>query len=247
MRPDEKASPLFEVMKQETVQTVVHDLRTPITVVKGYLDLLLSGAMGAMSTEQKECIERSVGPLQDLMLLTDNLLQSSTLHQTDVSLMLGPADLDCLLAETIEFYQLPFVQRNMQIFRQGNTLGVTLRVDNFWIRRVLHNLIWNAYKFTPDGGKVQLHVRPVKGGLEVIVEDSGRGIPKEKLETIFEKFEQAVQNKDRKLGSGLGLWISKKVMELHGGSIRAESQEGHGTQFILFFPQDKIQAFPPHA
>lgn len=245
MKPEEKTSPLFQIIRQETVQTMVHDLRTPITVLKGYLELLMSGAMGAMPPEQRQVIERSVGPLQDMMMLTENILQAGTLDQTDVQLMIAPTDLDRLLSETIEFYQLPFSQRQMAIFRDGNTLGVSLKVDGFWIRRVLHNLIWNAFKFTPDGGKVLLKVNPVEGGLEVAVEDTGRGIPAEKLATIFDKYSQS-QSKDRKMGSGLGLWISKRVMELHGGTIRAESVSGAGTRFTLFFPTHAITHLPAH-
>lgn len=222
------------------MQTVVHDLRTPITVVKGYLELLMSGAMGSLPSEQMMVLQRSVGPLQEMMLLTENLLQASSLGQEDVTLMPAPTDLDHMLSETIEFYQLPFAQRKMQIYREGNTLGMTLKVDSFWVRRVLNNLIWNAYKFTPDGGKVLLHVRHSKNdGIEIIVEDTGRGIPQEKIATIFDKYEQA-QSKDRKIGTGLGLWICKRVMELHGGSIRAESDAGSGSRFVLSFPAGAV-------
>lgn len=247
MLRDDKTSPLLEIMKQETVQTVVHDLRTPITVLKGYLQLLMSGAMGSMSEEQLKLIERTVGPIEDLMLLTENLLQAVKLDQQEVRLMLGPANLDSLLRETIDFYQLPFNQKNMQIYREGNTVGLTLNVDSFWIQRILHNLIWNAYKFTPEGGRVTLHVRHAENGLEVVVADTGRGISASKLRTIFEKFEQGVQSEDRKVGSGLGLWISRKIMELHGGRIRAESEEGKGSRFILFFPSNAVLSLAGHA
>ena len=107
------------------------------------------------------------------------------------------------------------------------------------MKRVLNNLIWNAYKFTPDHGKVSIHVDHTDTGLDLIIEDSGRGIPQDKLNSIFEKFTQA-SLKDRKLGTGLGLWICKRVLELHGGSIRVESEEGHGSRFILSIPSSCI-------
>src|SRR5687768_2340577 len=111
---------IVEMMKQDAVQTVVHDLRAPMTVIKGYLHLLLSGTMGEMSAEHKELIRRSVGPLDEMILMTENLLQAPSLESAD-QLRLEEVDLDLLLAETIEFYQLPFKQRNMQIYREGNT------------------------------------------------------------------------------------------------------------------------------
>jgi signal transduction histidine kinase len=124
----------------------------------------------------------------------------------------------------------------MQIFRDGNTFGQKLRIDTFWMKRVLSNLIWNAYKFTPDHGKVAIQVNPRAGGLDLIIEDNGRGIPADKLGTIFQKFSQVSPSKDRKLGTGLGLWICKRILELHGGSIRVESEEGKGSRFLLFIP-----------
>jgi signal transduction histidine kinase len=230
---------LSNVLHQETLQSVVHDLRTPMTVIKGYLELLLSGAMGEMASEHRELIRRSVGPLDELILMTENLLQAATLEQNELSMDFRPSDLDQMLAETIEFYQLPFRQRRMEILRQGNTLGVQLLVDPVWLKRVLHNLIWNAFKFTPDGGRVSLHVRHRESSLEIAVQDTGRGIPSDKLHTIFGKFEQ-LESKDRKIGAGLGLWICSKVLQLHGGSLRVESQEGRGSRFILSLPASRL-------
>ncbi len=226
-------------MNQESVQSMVHDFRTPITVIKGNLQLLLSGVMGHMSEEQLMLIQRSVGPLEDLILMTENLLQSATLEKSELTLKLEEADLDKLLSDTIDFYAVPFKQREMMIYRDGNSFGQKLRVDTFWMKRVLNNLIWNAYKFTPDHGKVVIQVRHHNAGIDLVIEDSGRGIPADKLKNIFEKFTQASPS-DRKLGSGLGLWICKRVLELHGGSIRVESEEGHGSRFILTIPSSCI-------
>ena len=226
-------------MHQETVLSVIHDLRTPMTVIKGNLQLLMSGVMGQMTEEQRMLIQRSVGPLEDLILMTENLLQSAALEKSELTLKREDVDLDKLLSDTIDFYSIPFKQREMQIFRDGNTFGQRLRVDLFWMKRVLSNLIWNAYKFTPDHGKVVIQVFQRGAGLDLIIEDNGRGIPAEKLTRVFEKFVQASPN-DRKSGTGLGLWICKHVLELHGGSIRVESQEGKGSRFILTIPSTCI-------
>ena len=227
-------------MSGDSMQSMVHDLRTPMTVIKGNLQLLLSGLMRSMTSDQLMLIKRSVGPLEELILMTENLLQSNTLEKDDLTLKMEEADLDKLLSETIDFYATPFKQREMQIFRDGNTFGTRLHVDVFWMKRVLNNLIWNAYKFTPDHGKVFIYVRHSGEDLELVVEDNGRGIPASKLNSIFDKFTQASPVVDMKLGTGLGLWICKRVLELHGGSIRAESQEGKGSRFILHIPASCI-------
>jgi len=236
---DPSMSSVLQMMKLDAVQSVVHDLRTPMTVIKGYLQLLLSGMMGEMASEHKMLIERSVGPLEDLILLTENLLQAATLEKDDLRLNFVETDLDKLLTEIIDFYELPFQQRHMRIFRGGNTLGMKLLVDPFWLKRVFNNLIWNAFKFTPEHGHVALRVEHSSQGIELIVEDTGRGIPADKIEAIFQKFQQA-NVKDRRLGHGLGLWICKRVLELHGGSIRVESVEGQGSRFILSLPLSRI-------
>jgi signal transduction histidine kinase len=240
MTPNESALPVLNVMQNEMMQSVVHDLRTPMTVIKGYLQLLISGGMGEMATEQMELLQRSVGPLEDLILLTDNLLQSVNLQKEQVEVNLATTDLDHLIAETVEFYKLPFQQRGMRIFREGNTLGLKMKVDPFWFKRVLHNLVWNAYKFTPDNGQVYFEVARKQGGLEISIQDTGRGIPANKLEKIFEKFEQAVPGRDQKMGSGLGLWICQRVMKLHGGRIYVHSTEGKGSRFSLWLPANKV-------
>ena len=204
-------------MKQDAVQSMVHDLRTPMTVIKGNLQLLLSGVMGTMTEEQILLLRRSVGPLEELILMTENLLQSSTL-ENDLTLKIEEADLDVLLSETIDFYKIPFSQREMQIYRHGNTFGTKVLVDTFWMKRVLNNLIWNAYKFTPDHGKVVIQVQHCQDGLELSVSDNGRGIPADKLASVFGKFTQT-SVRDRKLGSGLGLWICKRVLRRNTNCI----------------------------
>jgi signal transduction histidine kinase len=228
------------MMGQDNVQSIVHDLRSPMAVIKGNLQLLLSGVMGQMTHEQLSLIKRSVDPLEDLILLTDNLLQSAALESHDIVIHPEEIDLDKLLSDTIGFYSGTFKQRGMELYRDGNSFDKKLRVDVTWMKRVLNNLIWNAYKFTPNRGKVAIRVEPCFDGLELVVEDNGRGIPADKLNELFEKFMQASPAKDSKIGTGLGLWICKRVLELHGGSIRAESQEGKGSRFILHLPSDCI-------
>ncbi|OGR93576.1 MAG: hypothetical protein A2992_05550 [Elusimicrobia bacterium RIFCSPLOWO2_01_FULL_59_12] len=239
MKPEQALSAI-NLMQNDMVQSVVHDLRTPMTVIKGYIQLLISGGMGEMRSEQMALLQRSVAPLEDLILLTDNLLQSLSLQRSQVELNAAPVDLDKLLAETLEFYQLPFQERGLRIFRDGNTLGEKILVDLFWFKRVLNNLLWNAFKFTPDGGQVTFAVARKNGGLEINIRDTGRGIPANRLDTIFQKFEQAAPEKDSKIGSGLGLWICRRVMELHGGRITVQSIEGRGSCFTLWLPPERI-------
>ena len=104
-------------MSGDAVQSMVHDLRTPMTVIKGNLQLLLSGVVGRMSEEQQMLVQRSVGPLEDLILMTENLLQSTSLEKAEFSLKLEDTELDKLLSDTIDFYAVAFKQRHGRHFK----------------------------------------------------------------------------------------------------------------------------------
>jgi signal transduction histidine kinase len=232
---------LPDLMRRDMLQTVVHDLKTPITVIKGNLGLLSSGMMGNLSAEQMMLLMRSMAPLDDLILMIDNLMQLPQLESNEIALRAEVVDLDHLLAEVVEFYKPTFEQRGMRLFREGNTVGIRVHMDPFWIRRVLNNLIWNAYKFTPDHGQVTVQVQRSEKCLNLMLADTGRGVPADKLETIFEKYKQVDAACDRRLGTGLGLWICKRIMELHGGCIHAESLNGQGSRFVLSFPLESLR------
>jgi signal transduction histidine kinase len=225
----------MDVLRRDTMQSMVHDMRAPMTILKGYLHILLSGMMGEMQVGQRKLIEQSVGPLEELILLTDNMLQAVPLEDHSISLAPVKVDLDLLLSEVIDFYEMSFGQRNMRLERAMDARGLSLYIDPFWTKRVLHNLIWNAYKFTADGGEVVIRVIPHAGAVDISIQDSGRGIPAEKILTLFDKFTQC-SSKDRKIGTGLGLWICRQVMDLHRGSVHVESKINHGSRFILTFP-----------
>jgi signal transduction histidine kinase len=210
-------------------------MRAPMTIVKGYLQILLSGMVGDVKSEHRKLIEQSVGSVEELILLVDNMMQAATLENGNISLTKMEADVDLLLSEVIDFYEPTLQQRGITIERAQDARGLRLEIDPFWVKRVLHNLVWNAYKFTPDGGRVTLRVQPASDGIEIAVEDTGRGIAADKLDQIFGKFQQADRG-DRSFGSGIGLWICRQVMELHGGTVRVESSDGQGSRFILSFP-----------
>src|SRR5438552_8258627 len=124
MMPLNSIASVSQMMGQDLLQSVVHDLRSPIAVIKGNLLLLLSGVMGQMTDDQLMLIQRSVDPLEDLILLTENLLQSANLENNDFTLTPEEIDLDQLLAEIVTFYTTAFQQRDMTLYRAGNTFGI---------------------------------------------------------------------------------------------------------------------------
>lgn len=228
---------LGDLLRQETVQSMVHDMRAPMTVLKGYHQILLSGMVGQMAPEQRRLIELSVAPLEELILLTDNLLQMAVLDEGSISLNRSVVRIDELLEDVVRFYEAPFQQRHIALTRAAkDRKGFSLHVDSFWVKRLLHNLVWNAYKFTPDGGHVTLRAQADDDHLRLIVEDDGPGIARDKQATLFNKFTQCNPGQDKRFGAGLGLYICRRIMELHGGTITADSEPGRGCRFILSFP-----------
>jgi len=233
----------IDFLQRDAFQSVVHDLRAPMTVIKGYMQLLLSGIAGPMTDEQTKFLKRSVAPLEELILMTDNLMQTMNLEKDEFQLKMEAVDIGQMINDLMMFYELPFQQRHITLTQDAQPAMTFVRADPFWLRRVLHNLIWNAYKFTPDGGSVNIKVvidsHPGHEGLTISVQDSGLGIPSDKLQEIFQKFKQ-VRSGDMKMGTGLGLWICKRVMELHKGYIRVDSAPGQGARFSLWFPPTHI-------
>ena len=236
-------NPQIDLFQRESLQSVVHDLRTPMTVIKGYLQMLLSGFAGPMTEEQEKFLQRSVAPLEELILMTDNLMQTINLEKDEFQLKMEAVEIDLMIGDLLSFYELPFQQRHITLTQEALPSNTFVRADPFWLRRVLHNLIWNAYKFTPDGGHVNIKAaidcHPGHEGLTISVQDSGLGIPNDKLQQIFQKFKQA-RSSDMKMGTGLGLWICKRVMELHKGYIRVDSAPGQGARFTLWFPPTNV-------
>jgi signal transduction histidine kinase len=150
-----------------------------------------------------------------------------------------PAQQDAarLLVETMESFQLTAAARNVVMsseIPQGELLAV---FDYDRVLQVLTNLIGNAMKFTKAGGCIALRLAPIKGGIQVTVSDTGCGIAAEHIETIFERFSQAAQA-DRR-GLGLGLYISRCIIEAHGGKIWAESEPGKGSSFHFTLPSPR--------
>ena len=166
------------LMQNDVVQSVVHDMRTPMTIIKGYLHLLLSGGMGEMRSDQMELIQRSVGPLEDLICSPITCCSPGSFCKIiSVELHLAPVTSIACSKRQSNFIACSFEQRHMRIYRNGNTLGQTILVDAFWFKRILHNLVGTLSSSLRIGGEVSFEVGDKNNGLEISVQDTGRGIP----------------------------------------------------------------------
>ncbi|HEY8470749.1 MAG TPA: HAMP domain-containing sensor histidine kinase [Longimicrobiales bacterium] len=224
-------------LKAEFVSVASHELRTPLNVISGYASLMEDGLFGEPTTQQREALRLILEQTQVLTRQVNQLLESSRLEAGALELQLEDVELAAILDAVRRAFDA--VAR-----RKGITLTVEaepsaprrLRVDVERIRNeVLGNLLSNAFKFTPEGGRVRLVARGVGDAVELEVSDTGVGIPEAELPYIFEKYYQ-VGRHARKSGAGLGLAIARQVVEAHGGTITAESRPSQGATFRVRLP-----------
>jgi signal transduction histidine kinase len=238
----------LDKLKAEFVSVASHELKTPINVIIGYLQLLDEGVYGPLTPQQHE-IHKTLGlQANNLLRLVKQLLDVSRFEAGGGRLELRDIKLEPLLKELESAFHVLAVQREVHFCveeREGLPAEVHWDVDR--INEVLGNLLSNAFKFTPHGGSVTLTVEPSDDSVRMEVRDTGAGIPPEQLPRIFEKFYQADnQGSARAVGSGLGLAIAKQIVDAHGGTISCESEPGVGTAFSITLPvQAPRRVAPP--
>lgn len=228
----------LDKLKAEFVSVASHELKTPINVMIGYLQLLDEGVYGQLTPKQKDVHRTLVVQANTLLRLVKQLLDVSRFEAGGGRLEPRPIAVDHLLTELESAFHVLAVQREVH-FRVERKEGVADEV--YWdldrVNEVLGNLLSNAFKFTPKGGDVDLVLCPDDGGVQMQVHDTGAGIPPEQLPRIFDKFYQADNQKSaRSAGTGLGLAIAKQIVDAHGGTIRCDSKLGAGTTFTIKLP-----------
>jgi signal transduction histidine kinase len=225
-------------LKAEFVSVASHELKTPINVMIGYLQLLDEGIYGPISEKQRDVNKTLTLQANTLLRLVKQLLDVSRFEAGGGRVEPRRIALEPFLSELDDAFHVLAVQREIK-FAVKRTPGLPDEV--FWdadrINEVLGNLLSNAFKFTPRGGVVELGVEPANNGVLMRVRDTGAGIPPEQLPRIFEKFYQADnQGAAHTAGTGLGLAIAKQIVDAHGGSISCESTPGVGTTFSITLP-----------
>ena len=228
----------LDQMRKEFVANVSHELRTPLTTVKSYTETLIDGAideretaMHFLSVMEKEA-DRMTALVQDL-------LELSRIDNKQIQLEFVAINLKPLLEEVLE-------AQYIHITKKGHQLEVSYdKSKEYWIegdlsriRQILHNILSNAIKYSPEAGVLSVAMRNEEDSVIIEISDTGVGIPKEDLERIFERFYRVDKARSRKMGgTGLGLSIAKELMLLHKGDIKIESTLGEGTKASLLFPK----------
>ena len=237
---DSMATQLAELdkLKAEFISVASHELKTPINVILGYLQLFDDGVYGTLSPKQREILETLGAQGQALSRLVQQLLDVSRFEAGGGKLEVREIALGKFLDDLEKAFDVLAQQRGVR-FRvaRGADLPATVLWDYDRMNEVLGNLLSNAFKFTERGGAVELLVEPVPDGIQMDVRDTGAGIAPEQLPHIFEKFYQADnQTRATSAGTGLGLAIAKEIVEAHQGTITCESTPGMGATFTITLP-----------
>ena len=233
-------------LRDSLIATVSHELRTPLTSIVGYLELLGTGPdqLSAEDAGYVEVVGRNAIRLQHMV---EDLLFLAQLDAGSFSLELGDADLVQLAGEAIEAAR-PAAEAKNLILALEHDQSAVVSADANRIGQTLDNLISNAIKFTPDGGKVKLLIENRGNAYTLHVTDTGYGIPASEQQRLFERFfRSTTASVNHVPGTGLGLTIAKAIIESHGGSIGFDSTEGKGTTFSVSLPQRIAQheEWPP--
>jgi signal transduction histidine kinase len=225
-------------LKAEFVSVASHELKTPINVILGYIELLEDGIYGKLQDQQREVCETIAGQARNLTRLVRRLLDVSRFEAGGGALECRQVNLAHFLDTLQSSFSVLAMQRSVQLqVNRSPDLPAEVRWDEDRMSEVLGNLLSNAFKFTPRGGRVELSASPRDSDIVLEVSDTGAGIPPDQLPRIFQKFYQADnQAKASAKGTGLGLAIAKEIVEAHGGSISASSEAGHGATFTIVLP-----------
>ena len=228
-----------DTLKSQFLDTISHELRTPINFITGFGSLLADGAYGPLEPDAQEAVCKVLEGADRLLHLVDDLLDQSKLERGHLQIQMAPFSVGALV-ERLAGEFTPLVVAKKQAFDLTVAAGTPIIVsDAARLHQVLRNLLSNAHKFTPEGGLIRLTAGPTAGGVLIEVADSGIGIPAEAQAEIFDRFYQVDNTRTRHFGgTGLGLAIVKGLLDAMGGSIHVESSPERGACFRVFLPRE---------
>jgi signal transduction histidine kinase len=222
--------------RQELIANVSHDLRTPLSIMQGYVETLMIKRNSLTEMERNKYLSVVLESSQKLSALVEQLFQYARLEANQVDAEKEQFLLNELVSDILMAYQLKAKERNIQFCLDAAANLSPVFADIALTERVLQNLIDNAFKFTPDGGRITIQLEHAQAGVQVRVVDTGIGIAPEDQAYIFDRYKQLQQQGLSQKGMGIGLAIVKKILELHQASIHVYSEPGRGAAFWFVLP-----------
>ncbi len=228
----------YDQLKSEFVSNVSHELRTPLTSIRNAISNMLAGVTGKVSEEQREHLQMAEEELDRLTHIISSLLDVSKIEMGRIELQRCLIDIFFLAHKTAEILQSKASEKNIKIHISPEPTQTEVFVDPDKIIQILNNLVGNALKYTPENGRITIVITKRTQCVEVSVSDTGIGIEAKNRKKIFERFVQVNRSSGAgEKGTGLGLPISKELVQLHGGKIWVENIPGKGSKFTFTIPK----------
>jgi two-component system sensor histidine kinase VicK len=236
----------LDATKAAFIRVFTHELRSPVSVIRSLLQTILSGYAGEINPQLRDILERSIRRVDFLRKLIDDLLDLATgrVPQSHAETEL-PVALDGVVETVIKRFELPAREKGLLLEWRGNPQGgdTLVRATVEALDRIFNNLVSNAVKYTPQGGKVYVSLARTARDIVVEVADTGIGIPEEDLPHLFEEFFRAPNARSvEREGTGLGLSIVRATVNHLGGRVSVQSELGAGTRFTVTLPRAEAQA-----
>ena len=225
----------LQAQKDNFIATLTHDLKTPVRADIMSLELLLKGKFGELSTEQTEILSEMLNSNKFMMNMLDTLLAKYKYENGGVELLKSDFELNKFLKEVTRELKCLFEEKQIKCELNFENKEIKIHADKIELKRALSNFISNAIKFNNRGGFVKISTFKEGNIIKIIIEDNGIGMSGDKLEHIFDKY-VSYAKRFRQLGTGLGLYVAKKIIEAHGGKIIVESKVDEGSTFIIELP-----------
>jgi signal transduction histidine kinase len=230
-------------LKNQFIGHISYELRTPLTNIIGFSELLANPIFGTLSARQREYLDDIAFSSKTLLAIIDDILDLATIDAGALELKLTPVDVREVIDHAINGVRERAARQRLTLDIAIADEATTFMADEQRVRQVLYNLLSNAVGFSKPEGTVHLSCWIEGGAMVFAVEDQGVGIPKEQQRRIFERFESSSQGGKHR-GAGLGLSIVKSLVDLHGGDMTLESEPGRGTKVTVRFPEHGLEQEP---
>jgi signal transduction histidine kinase len=221
--------------KSQFLANMSHELRTPLNAIIGFSEVLEEQMFGELNERQLAYVKDVLAAGTHLLSLINDVLDLAKIEAGRMELELSQVAVPEVLRAAVSMHSERATRGGIELSMSTEPEEITISADERRVRQVVFNLLSNAVKFTPSGGRVDVSAQAANGEVEIAVADTGPGITAADLETIFEEFEQTSEGKQAE-GTGLGLPLSRKLVELHGGRLWAESEPGKGSTFRFTLP-----------
>ncbi len=227
----------LDIAKNEFVSLASHQLRTPASGVKAYLSILVDDRAGELSPQQSEFVKKAYDANDRQLAIIDTLLNLASIQSGKIKIKKELVDLRHLIDLSLPNHQVRAEEKNHKLKFNKPRRPILVNADSNLFQMVIDNLISNAIKYTPDGGRVSINLRANDTSVYMEIEDSGIGIDKKDLPALFKRFSRIDNESSRDIsGSGLGLYLARHIVNLHGGSITVQSEPGVGSKFRARLP-----------